>query len=161
SRLRTATSPTWSHRTTTTPSSSPRARTSPSGSTRSLARVRSSSGATPRAWARPSCPTPTTGDPSPSWMAPSSSSTTASSPRSPPPDPSLPQPIQAIATAKQLPAAAGHPSGFNVTLDTEVYEEIPQLAQVIKANAAKAGVNINLNIETQSAYYGKATYGNS
>ena len=68
---------------------------------------------------------------------------------------------QDISKAKQLLAAAGHPSGFNVTLDTEVYEEIPQLAQVIKANAAKAGVNINLNIETQSAYYGKATYGNS
>ena len=32
---------------------------------------------------------------------------------------------------------------------------------MIKANAAKAGININLNIETQSAYYGKATYGNS
>ena len=39
-------------------------------------------------------------------------------------------------------AAAGR-SGpfqrFTVTLDTETYEEIPQLAQVIKADAAKAG----------------------
>jgi peptide/nickel transport system substrate-binding protein len=46
-------------------------------------------------------------------------------------------------------------------MKTEIYEEVPQLAQVIKAGAAKAGININLNIEQQSAYYGKATYGNS
>jgi peptide/nickel transport system substrate-binding protein len=44
---------------------------------------------------------------------------------------------------------------------TEIYQEIPQLAQVIKADAAKAGININLKIEQQSQYYGKATYGNS
>ena len=48
-----------------------------------------------------------------------------------------------------------------MTLDTEDYEEVPQLAQVIKADAAKAGVNITLNIESQSNYYGKATFGNS
>jgi peptide/nickel transport system substrate-binding protein len=44
---------------------------------------------------------------------------------------------------------------------TEQYQEIPQLAQVVKQDAAKVGVNINLKIETQTAYYGKATYGNS
>ena len=32
---------------------------------------------------------------------------------------------------------------------------------MIKADAAKAGININLKIETQAAYYGKATHGNS
>ena len=49
----------------------------------------------------------------------------------------------------------------SASLNTEIYEEIRSLAQVIKANAAKAGININLTIESQSAYYGKATFGNS
>jgi peptide/nickel transport system substrate-binding protein len=82
-------------------------------------------------------------------------------PRFPSTDTSVPQRSQDIAKAKQLLAAAGHSSGFSVTLDTEQYEEIPQLAQVIKADAAKAGININLTIESQSNYYGKATFGNS
>jgi peptide/nickel transport system substrate-binding protein len=82
-------------------------------------------------------------------------------PRFPSTDKSVPQRSQDISKAKQLLSAAGHANGFSVTMDTEDYEEIPQLAQVIKADAAKAGINISLNIETQSAYYGKATYGNS
>ena len=82
-------------------------------------------------------------------------------PRFPSTDTSLPQRSQDISKAKQLLAAAGHGSGFSVTMDTETYEEIPELAQVIKADAAKAGINISLNIESQSAYYGKATFGNS
>jgi len=82
-------------------------------------------------------------------------------PRYPSTDTSVPQRAQDISKAKQLLSAAGHPSGFTTTMKTEIYEEIPQLAQVIKAGAAKAGININLNIEQQSAYYGKATYGNS
>jgi peptide/nickel transport system substrate-binding protein len=82
-------------------------------------------------------------------------------PRFPSTDTTVAQRTQDIAKAKQLLAAAGHPSGFTTTMKTEVYEEVPQLAQVIKAGAAKAGININLNIEPQSSYYGKATYGNS
>jgi peptide/nickel transport system substrate-binding protein len=73
---------------------------------------------------------------------------------------SVPQRTQNIAKAKQLLQAAGHPS-FSVTLDSEQYEELPQLAQVIAQSAAKIGVKINLKVETQSAYYGKATFGNS
>jgi peptide/nickel transport system substrate-binding protein len=82
-------------------------------------------------------------------------------PRFPSTDTSVPQRTQDISKAKQLLAASGHPHGFTVTLNTEDYEEIPQLAQVIKADAAKAGININLNIMPQSAYYGKSTFGNS
>lgn len=63
--------------------------------------------------------------------------------------------------AKALLSAAGYPKGFSTTLKTEIYEEIPELAQVIKAQAAKAGIDITLDIETQDAYYGKATFGNS
>jgi peptide/nickel transport system substrate-binding protein len=82
-------------------------------------------------------------------------------PRFPSTDTTVAQRAQNISQAKQLLAAAGHPNGFTISLKTEVYQEIPQLAQVIKANAAEAGVNINLTIETQTAYYGKATFGNS
>ncbi len=76
-------------------------------------------------------------------------------------DTSVPQRTQNIAKAKQLLTAAGHPKGFSAPLYTEVYQEIPELAQVIKADAAKAGITINLNILPQSEYYGKATFGNS
>jgi peptide/nickel transport system substrate-binding protein len=82
-------------------------------------------------------------------------------PRFPSTDTSVPQRAQDISKAKQLLAAAGHPNGFSTTLTTEVYEEIPSLAQVIKAQATKIGVNFNLKIETQTLYYGKSTYGNS
>ena len=82
-------------------------------------------------------------------------------PRFPSTDTSVAARAQNIAMAKSLLSAAGHPSGFTTTLDTEIYQEIPELAQVIKADAAKAGININLKIETQTAYYGKSTYGNS
>jgi peptide/nickel transport system substrate-binding protein len=82
-------------------------------------------------------------------------------PRFPSSDLTVPQRSQDISKAKQLLAAAGHPNGFSTTMKTEIYEEVPQLAQVIKAGAAKAGINIALNIEPQGTYYGKATYGNS
>jgi peptide/nickel transport system substrate-binding protein len=76
-------------------------------------------------------------------------------------DTSVPQRTQNIAKAKQLMAAAGHANGFSTTLFTEQFEEIPQLAQVIAASASKIGVQVNLKVEPQDAYYGKATYGNS
>jgi peptide/nickel transport system substrate-binding protein len=75
-------------------------------------------------------------------------------------DTSVPQRTQNIAKAKQLLQAAGH-SSFTTTLATEQYEEIPQLAQVIAQSASKIGVKINLKVESQSQYYGKATFGNS
>lgn len=74
---------------------------------------------------------------------------------------SVPQRTQNIAKAKQLMAAAGHPKGFDVTLAADIYEEIGELAVVIKSSAAAIGVNINLKVESQTAYYGKATFGNS
>jgi peptide/nickel transport system substrate-binding protein len=82
-------------------------------------------------------------------------------PRFPSSNLTLPQREQDIAKAKSLLAAAGHSSGISAPLYTEVYQEIPQLATVIKQDAAKAGINFDLKIESQSLYYGKATYGNS
>jgi peptide/nickel transport system substrate-binding protein len=73
---------------------------------------------------------------------------------------SVPQRTQDIAKAKQLLQAAGH-SSFTTSLATEQYQEIPQLATVIQESASKIGVKINLKVETQTQYYGKATFGNS
>ena len=73
----------------------------------------------------------------------------------------MPQRVQDIAKAKQLMAAAGHAKGFNVTLATDSTRRSPQLAQVIKRRRPAIGVNINLKVESQTAYYGKATFGNS
>jgi peptide/nickel transport system substrate-binding protein len=76
-------------------------------------------------------------------------------------NPTVPQRVQDVAKAKQLMAAAGHAKGFNVTLAADIYEEVGQLAQVIKAATVPIGVNINLKVESQTAYYGKAVFGNS
>jgi peptide/nickel transport system substrate-binding protein len=76
-------------------------------------------------------------------------------------DKSIPQRTQDIAKAKQLLAEAGYPNGISAPLYTEQYQEIPQLAEEIQASAAKAGIKINLHVEPQSTYYGKATFGNS
>ena len=66
-----------------------------------------------------------------------------------------------ITQAKSLLAAAGHPSGFTTQLVTENFLEIPQFAQIVAQEAAAIGVKINLKVESSSAYYGKATFGNS
>jgi peptide/nickel transport system substrate-binding protein len=76
-------------------------------------------------------------------------------------DTSVAQRKQNIAQAKSLLSAAGHPSGFSTQLITEQLEEIPQYAQIVVAAAKEIGVNINLTVESSSAYYGKATFGNS
>ena len=81
-------------------------------------------------------------------------------PRYPSTDTSVPQRTQNISQAKQLLQAAGHTS-INVTLTTEQYQEIPQLAQVIQQDLKKIGINVKLNVEPQSTYYGKGTFGNS
>jgi peptide/nickel transport system substrate-binding protein len=82
-------------------------------------------------------------------------------PRFPSTDTSIPQRTQNISMAKQLLSAAGHPNGFTVKLDTEQYQEIPLLAQAIAQDAKAAGINIALNVESQTLYYGKSTFGNS
>jgi peptide/nickel transport system substrate-binding protein len=73
----------------------------------------------------------------------------------------VPQRKLDIAKAKQLLGEAGMPNGFDVTLTTEKYMEIPDLAVVVQ-NAAKAiGVRIQLKVESQDLYYGSGTFGKS
>ena len=74
---------------------------------------------------------------------------------------SVPQRTQNIAQAKSLLSAAGHPNGISVQLITEQFQEIPDYAQIVVQEAAAAGIKIGLKVESQSAYYGKATFGNS
>jgi peptide/nickel transport system substrate-binding protein len=76
-------------------------------------------------------------------------------------DTSVAQRAQNISQAKSLLAAAGHSSGFSTQLITENLLEIPDYAQIVAQSAAEIGVKINLKVESSSAYYGKATFGNS
>lgn len=74
---------------------------------------------------------------------------------------SVPQREQNLAQARDLLHQAGVGSGFSVTLTTEQYLEIPDFAILVKSFAEKIGIDINLNVESQSAYYGKAIFGQS
>jgi peptide/nickel transport system substrate-binding protein len=76
-------------------------------------------------------------------------------------DTSVAQRALNISQAKSLLSAAGHGSGFSTQLITENVLEIPEYAQIVAQSAAQIGVKINLKVESQSAYYGKATFGNS
>jgi peptide/nickel transport system substrate-binding protein len=76
-------------------------------------------------------------------------------------DPTVPQRQQDIALAKELLAAAGLPNGFAATLTTERYVEMPDYAVVIQNAVKPIGIMIGLNVEDQSAYYGRATFGQS
>jgi peptide/nickel transport system substrate-binding protein len=66
-----------------------------------------------------------------------------------------------IAKAKSLLHAAGHPSGFSTQLIGNDVQEISEYAQIVAQAAKGAGVNISVKMENSTAYYGKATFGNS
>ena len=74
---------------------------------------------------------------------------------------SVPQRAKNIAKAKSLLSQAGHSAGFSTKLVTEQLLEIPAYAQIVAQAAKEIGVNIKLTVESSSAYYGKATFGNS
>ena len=66
-----------------------------------------------------------------------------------------------IRQATQLMADAGFADGFKVKLTSEKFIEIPNYCQVIQQAVRAIGVSIDLNIESQDAYYGKAVFGQS
>ncbi|HEY8016631.1 MAG TPA: ABC transporter substrate-binding protein, partial [Dongiaceae bacterium] len=76
-------------------------------------------------------------------------------------DTAVPQRDLDIAKAKQLMAAAGFADGFKVKLTTEKFIEIPEYCQIIQQAVRPIGVTIDLNVESQDAYYGKAVFGQS
>ena len=76
-------------------------------------------------------------------------------------DPSVAQRRQDLAQAKALLAEAGVPNGFAATLSAERFLEIPDYAVVIQNAARRIGIDIRLNIEDQSAYFGRAKFGQS
>jgi len=76
-------------------------------------------------------------------------------------DPNVPQRREDLVMAKELLAAAGVPNGFKATLTTERFQELPDLAVVIQNAVRKIGVDLTLNVEDQSTYYGRATFGQS
>ena len=75
--------------------------------------------------------------------------------------PTIAQRKQDLAEAKQLLEAAGVGKGFKVGLTTETYLEIPQYAVLLQNFARAVGIDIELKIESQDAYYGKAVFGQS
>ncbi len=76
-------------------------------------------------------------------------------------DPTVPQREQDLVQARKLLAAAGVPNGFKATLTTERFQELPDYAVVIQNAVRKIGVDLTLNVEDQSAYYGHAAFGSS
>jgi len=76
-------------------------------------------------------------------------------------DPSVPQRNQDLAKAKQLVQAAGYASGFDITLTTERYSDIPEYAQLVQNFGKALGIRIGLKVETQALYYGKSVPGQS
>jgi peptide/nickel transport system substrate-binding protein len=76
-------------------------------------------------------------------------------------DPTVAQRDQDLVKARQLMAAAGAAAGFDVTLTTEHYTDIPEYAQLVQNFAKPLGIRIALKIETQALYYGKSIPGQS
>ncbi len=76
-------------------------------------------------------------------------------------DKAVPQRKKDIGQAKALLAAAGVPNGFEATLTTERVQEIPDYAVLVQNACREIGIKLNLKIETDSAYYGKAQPGQS
>jgi peptide/nickel transport system substrate-binding protein len=74
---------------------------------------------------------------------------------------SIPQRAKDIAKARALLSQAGHPNGFSTTLTTENIQEIPQFAQIVQQSVKAIGVNMKLNVEAQSKYYGNYLFGTS
>jgi len=76
-------------------------------------------------------------------------------------DASIEQRAKNIEEAKQLLEAAGKGQGFQVTLTTQRYLELPEYGQLVQSAARDIGVTIDLNVLDQGTYYGDAVFGSS
>jgi len=68
-------------------------------------------------------------------------------------DPSVPQRAQDIEKAKQLLTDAGA-TGLTATLHCGQILEIPDLAVLLKSQAAQAGITLNVAVESLDTFYG-------
>jgi peptide/nickel transport system substrate-binding protein len=69
-------------------------------------------------------------------------------------DPNVPQRQRDVEQARQLLADAGFPDGLTATLHFGDLQEIPELAQLIQAQAAEAGFTLELAGESLDTFYG-------
>jgi peptide/nickel transport system substrate-binding protein len=69
----------------------------------------------------------------------------------------VPQRQQDYELARQLLADAGFPDGLDVELSTLQFIELPQYAQFIQQMCAPAGIDVTLNVQDQTSYYGSGT----
>ena len=76
-------------------------------------------------------------------------------------DKAVPQRKKDLTEARALMAAAGVANGFAATLTTERLQEIPDYAVLVQNACRAIGIKLDLKIETDSAYYGKAQPGQS
>jgi peptide/nickel transport system substrate-binding protein len=76
-------------------------------------------------------------------------------------DKTVPQRERNIAEAKQLMEAAGLGKGAKAKLTTERYLEIPEYAVLIQNAVKEIGIELELSILDQGAYYGDAVFGKS
>ncbi|HXV69991.1 MAG TPA: ABC transporter substrate-binding protein [Acidimicrobiia bacterium] len=58
-----------------------------------------------------------------------------------------------LATARQLLSDAGYPDGFEAPLDTLVFFEVEDLAQLIAGSAAQIGVTLSVGVYDSGTYY--------
>jgi peptide/nickel transport system substrate-binding protein len=66
----------------------------------------------------------------------------------------VPQRKQDYTMARKYLAMAGVPRGFAATLTTQTYEDVPAYATAIKQQCAAVGIDVSINQETQTAFYG-------
>jgi peptide/nickel transport system substrate-binding protein len=71
-------------------------------------------------------------------------------------DSSIPQRTRDVAKAKQLLQGAGVTGPLKAVLNCGKFQEIPDLAALIKNNAAEAGFDLTLSVQDQSSFYTKS-----
>lgn len=73
----------------------------------------------------------------------------------------VPQRKRDIAQAKELMKAGGMEKGFQLTLTTEQYLEIPAYVQLIQNWVKEIGIDLSLNVMDYKSYIGEVKYGKS
>jgi peptide/nickel transport system substrate-binding protein len=73
----------------------------------------------------------------------------------------VPQRTRHLDQARALMQQAGMAQGFDATLTTDRYQEIPDLAVIVQNACAEIGIRLTLRIEEPASYYGTAQPGSS